>query len=47
LARLSATRGKNAKTKILTEAFARATPLEAKYLVKRSREICASVCAKD
>ncbi len=34
LARLSATRGKNAKTKILTEAFARATPLEAKYLVK-------------
>src|SRR6267154_1726130 len=34
LASLSATRGKNAKTKILTEAFARATPLEAKYLVK-------------
>jgi DNA ligase 1 len=34
LARLSATRGKNAKTKILTEAFVRATPLEAKYLVK-------------
>src|SRR6267154_976385 len=34
LARLSATRGKNAKTKILTEAFARATPLEAKYLIK-------------
>src|SRR5229473_3346629 len=34
LARLSATRGKNAKTKILTEAFTRATPLEAKYLVK-------------
>jgi DNA ligase-1 len=34
LARLSATRGKNAKTKILTEAFSRATPLEAKYLVK-------------
>jgi DNA ligase-1 len=34
LARLSATRGKNAKTKILTEALSRATPLEAKYLVK-------------
>jgi DNA ligase 1 len=34
LASLSATRGKNAKTKILTVAFARATPLEAKYLVK-------------
>ena len=34
LARLSATRGKNAKTKILTEAFSQATPLEAKYLVK-------------
>ena len=34
LARLSATRGKNAKTKILTEALVRATPLEAKYLVK-------------
>src|SRR5437868_4998253 len=34
LARLSATRGKNARTKILTEAFSRATPLEAKYLVK-------------
>jgi len=34
LARLSATRGKNAKTKILTEALSQATPLEAKYLVK-------------
>lgn len=34
LARLSTTRGKNAKTKILTEVFAQATPLEAKYLVK-------------
>jgi DNA ligase-1 len=34
LARLSATRGKNAKTKILTEALWQATPLEAKYLVK-------------
>src|SRR6267378_1238343 len=34
LARLSATRGKSAKTKILTEAFSQATPLEAKYLVK-------------
>ena len=34
LARLSATRGKNAKTLILTEALSRATPLEAKYLVK-------------
>jgi ATP-dependent DNA ligase len=34
LARLSATRGKKAKTLILTEALARATPLEAKYLVK-------------
>jgi DNA ligase-1 len=34
LARLSATRGKNAKTKILTEALLQATPLEAKYLVK-------------
>jgi len=34
LARLSTTRGKNAKTQILTQVFARATPLEAKYLVK-------------
>jgi len=34
LARLSSTRGKNAKTKILVEAMTRATPLEAKYLVK-------------
>ena len=34
LARLSATRGKNAKTEILTQALSRATPLEAKYLVK-------------
>src|SRR3989454_1817804 len=34
LARLSATRGKNAKTDLLTETLARATPLEAKYLVK-------------
>src|SRR6266436_1213236 len=34
LARLSATRGKKAKTPILTEALSRATPLEAKYLVK-------------
>ena len=34
LARLSTTRGKNAKTKVLTEVFAQATPLEAKYLVK-------------
>src|SRR6266850_1006978 len=34
LARLSATRGKKAKTLLLTQAFARATPLEAKYLVK-------------
>jgi DNA ligase-1 len=34
LARLSMTRGKNARTKILTEVFAQATPLEAKYLVK-------------
>src|SRR5438093_13715331 len=33
LARLSATRGKNAKTLLLTAALARATPLEAKYLV--------------
>lgn len=34
LARLSITRGKNAKTQIFTQVFARATPLEAKYLVK-------------
>jgi DNA ligase 1 len=34
LARLSATRGKKAKTLLLTEALMRATPLEAKYLVK-------------
>jgi DNA ligase-1 len=34
LARLSTTRGKNAKTQILTQVFSRATPLEAKYLVK-------------
>jgi DNA ligase-1 len=34
LVRLSATRGKNAKTKLLTEALSPATALEAKYLVK-------------
>ncbi len=34
LARLSVTRGKRAKTLILTEALSCATPLEAKYLVK-------------
>ena len=34
LARLSATRGKNAKTQLLTETLSRATALEAKYLVK-------------
>jgi DNA ligase-1 len=34
LALLSATRGKNAKTKVLTELLSRATALEAKYLVK-------------
>jgi DNA ligase-1 len=34
LARLSATRGKKAKTLLLTEALLRATPLEVKYLVK-------------
>ncbi len=34
LARLSATRGKKAKTDLLTESLATATPLEAKYLVK-------------
>src|SRR5207249_3132548 len=34
LARLSATRGKNAKTDLLTRVLTNATPLEAKYLVK-------------
>jgi DNA ligase 1 len=34
LARLSATRGKKAKTELLTEVFRQATPWEAKYLVK-------------
>jgi DNA ligase 1 len=34
LARLSSTRGKNAKTELLTTVLSRATPLEAKYLVK-------------
>src|SRR5882672_4341020 len=34
LARLSATRGKKAKTELLTEVLSKATPLEAKYLVK-------------
>ena len=34
LAKLSATRGKNAKTDLLTKALTKATPLEAKYLVK-------------
>src|SRR5258706_9764031 len=34
LARLSATRGKKAKTLLLAAALSRATPLEAKYLVK-------------
>jgi DNA ligase 1 len=34
LARLSATGGKKAKTVLLTAALSRATPLEAKYLVK-------------
>jgi DNA ligase-1 len=34
LSRLSSTRGKNAKTEVLTGIFAKATPLEAKYLVK-------------
>ncbi|MDX6385938.1 MAG: ligase 1, partial [Blastocatellia bacterium] len=34
LARLSATRGKNAKTAILIEVLSGATPLEAKYLIK-------------
>src|SRR5262245_30566137 len=34
LARLSATRGKNAKTRELVQVLRQATPLEAKYLVK-------------
>ena len=34
LARLSATRGKKAKTELLIEVLSKATPLEAKYLVK-------------
>src|SRR6266850_1122838 len=34
LARLSATRGKKAKTELLTKVLSKATPLEAKYLVK-------------
>jgi len=34
LARLSATRGKKAKTELLSEVLSKATPLEAKYLVK-------------
>src|SRR5260370_4517587 len=34
LARLSATRGKKAKTELLTEVLSKATPLEAKYVVK-------------
>ena len=34
LARLSTTRGKNAKTQLLVKILFRATPLEAKYLVK-------------
>ncbi len=34
LARLSTTRGKNAKTQLLTQVLANATALEAKYLVK-------------
>ncbi len=34
LARLSTTRGKNAKTDLLTKVLTKATPLEAKYLVK-------------
>lgn len=34
LARLSSTRGKNAKTDLLTQVLTKATPLEAKYLVK-------------
>ena len=34
LVKLSNTRGKNAKTELLTNALSKATPLEAKYLVK-------------
>src|SRR5690242_7556828 len=34
LSRLSTTRGKNAKTQLLTQVLAKATALEAKYLVK-------------
>ena len=34
LAKLSGTRGKNAKTELLTMVLSKATPLEAKYLVK-------------
>ena len=34
LARLSATRGKKAKTEVLAQTLSQATPLEAKYLVK-------------
>src|SRR5207244_7458984 len=34
LARLSSTRGKKAKTELLTAVLSRATALEAKYLVK-------------
>ena len=34
LSRLSSTRGKNAKTNLLTRVLGEATPLEAKYLVK-------------
>jgi DNA ligase-1 len=34
LSRLSSTRGKKAKTDLLTRVFTKATPLEAKYLVK-------------
>ena len=34
LSQLSSTRGKKAKTELLTQSFAKATPLEAKYLVK-------------
>src|SRR5204862_2136754 len=34
LARLSSTRGKNAKTDLLARVFVQTTPLEAKYLVK-------------
>ena len=34
LIRLSSTRGKKAKTDLLTRVLAKATPLEAKYLVK-------------